>query len=63
NEVIPLSKLTAGLKRLEAIRVFILVLFLACMSKIQLWQDEGFDEIYLSIRRSDQDGGESGVKT
>ena len=62
EEVVALSKLTAGLKRLEAIRVFILVLFLACRGKIQLWQDENFGEIYMSITRYDQDGNESRVK-
>jgi chromatin segregation and condensation protein Rec8/ScpA/Scc1 (kleisin family) len=62
NDIIPLSKLTAGLRRLEAIRVFLLVLFLACRSKIQLWQEEGFDEIYLSVKRCGPDG-EAGVKT
>jgi len=62
EEVVALSKLTAGLKRLEAIRVFILVLFLACRGKIQLWQDENFGEIYMSIIRHDQDGNEARVK-
>lgn len=55
NDIVPLSKLTTGLKRLEAIRVFLLVLFLACRSKIQLWQEENFGEIYLSIKRYDLD--------
>lgn len=55
NEIISLSELTAGLKRLEAIRVFILVLFLACRDKIQLWQDEVSGEIYLSVKRSGPD--------
>ena len=62
EEVVPLSKLIARLKRLEAIRVFILILFLACRGKIQLWQDENFGEIYVSITRFDRDGNESRVK-
>lgn len=62
NEVISLSKLTAGLKRLEAIRIFVLVLFLACRGKIQLWQDKNFGEIYISIIRGDPDGGEARAK-
>ena len=56
DEVIPLSKLTIGLKRLEAIRMFLLILFLACRNKIQLWQEKDFEEIYLSVKRSDTDG-------
>ncbi len=62
NEVIPLSRLTAGLKRIEAIRVFLLVLFLACRSRIQLWQEEGLDEIYLSIKKGEVNGGKARVK-
>lgn len=59
--VVSLSKLTAGLKRLEAIRVFLLILFLACRDRIQLWQDEEFGEIYLSVKRGDINGGEAGL--
>ena len=62
DEVISLSKLIAGLRRLEAIRVFILVLYLASRGKIQLWQDENFGEIYLSITRHDRDGSEARVE-
>jgi segregation and condensation protein A len=46
---IPLSDLDDGLSRLEFVRVFILVLFLACKGRIQLWQDEEFGEIYVSL--------------
>jgi len=46
---IPLSDLDDGLSRLESIRVFILILFLACDGRIQLWQDEEFGEIYISL--------------
>jgi len=59
--VIPFSKLTAGLKRLELIRVFLLVLFLACRGKIQLWQEEDFGEIYISLRRRDLNDDGAGV--
>lgn len=62
DEVVALSKLTAGLKRLEAIRVFLLILFLACRGKIQLWQEEDFGEIYLSVKKGDLNGGEARVK-
>lgn len=63
DETISLSKLTAGLKRLEAIRVFLLILFLACRGKIQLWQEENFGEIYISAIRCDPDGSEARAKT
>jgi len=56
DEIIFLSRLIAGLKRLEAIRVFLLVLFLASKGKIRLWQDENSDEIYISVTRLDQNG-------
>lgn len=60
DEVISLSKLTAGFKRLEAIRAFLLILFLACRGKIQLWQDEDLGEIYISVKgRNLNDNGAS----
>lgn len=55
DEFIPFSKLITGLKRLESIRAFLLVLFLACRGKIQLWQEESSEEIYISVKRSDLD--------
>lgn len=62
DEVISLSKLTAGFKRLEAIRVFLLILFLACRDKIQLWQDEDLGEIYISVKGRSLDGSGAVVK-
>lgn len=62
DEVISLSKLTIGHKRLESIRVFLLILFLACSGKIQLWQEEDFGEIYLSVKRFNPDGDEARFK-
>ena len=49
EEVIPLSKLNKGLSKLEIIRTFILILFIACRGKIQLWQEKEFGEIYISV--------------
>lgn len=49
---IPLSDLDDGLSRLEFVRIFILILFLACNGRIQLWQDEEFGEIYVSLPES-----------
>lgn len=36
--------------RIEAIRTFVLLLFLAQRQKIWLWQEEEFGEIYISVR-------------
>ncbi|MFQ6075666.1 MAG: hypothetical protein ACE5Z5_05985 [Candidatus Bathyarchaeia archaeon] len=55
EETIPLSRITAGQGRIDAIRSFILVLFLANRGEIRLWQEEEFGEIYISLN----EGGES----
>jgi chromatin segregation and condensation protein Rec8/ScpA/Scc1 (kleisin family) len=47
--IIEFSTLTRGMGRLEAIRTFILLLFLAQDLKINLWQDEETEEIYITI--------------
>jgi len=49
EKIIPLSRLTSGLRKIEVIRTFLLVLFIACRGKIQLWQEEEFAEIYISL--------------
>jgi chromatin segregation and condensation protein Rec8/ScpA/Scc1 (kleisin family) len=47
--LIELSTLVKGVGRLEAIRTFILLLFLAQEAKINLWQNEETEEIYITI--------------
>lgn len=47
--IIEFSSLTKGISRLEAIRTFILLLFLAQNKKVNLWQDEETEEIYITI--------------
>jgi chromatin segregation and condensation protein Rec8/ScpA/Scc1 (kleisin family) len=47
--IIEFSTFTKGLSRLEAIRDFILLLFLAQNGKVNLWQDEETEEIYITI--------------
>lgn len=47
--IIEFSTFTKGLSRLEAIRDFILLLFLAQNGKINIWQDEETEEIYITI--------------
>ncbi|MDH5448194.1 MAG: hypothetical protein OEY24_05895 [Candidatus Bathyarchaeota archaeon] len=43
------TKLMLGKDRVEAIRTFILLLFLAQRQKVLLWQKEEFGEIYISV--------------
>jgi chromatin segregation and condensation protein Rec8/ScpA/Scc1 (kleisin family) len=47
--IIQFSTLIKGAERLEAIRTFILLLFLAQDSRVSLWQDEESEEIYIAI--------------
>jgi chromatin segregation and condensation protein Rec8/ScpA/Scc1 (kleisin family) len=47
--LIELSTLVNGVGRLEAIRTFILLLFLAQEGKINLWQNEETEEIYITV--------------
>jgi chromatin segregation and condensation protein Rec8/ScpA/Scc1 (kleisin family) len=47
--IIEFSTLIKGLTRLEAIRTFILLLFLAQNERLNLWQDEESEEIYITL--------------
>ncbi|MGQ9550853.1 MAG: hypothetical protein ACUVUE_00365 [Candidatus Bathycorpusculaceae bacterium] len=47
--IIGFSTLTAGAARLDAIRTFIVLLFLAQEGRVTLWQDEGSEEIYIAL--------------
>jgi len=47
--IIQFSTLIRGMTKLEAIRIFILLLFLAQNEKIGLWQDEETEEIYITV--------------
>jgi chromatin segregation and condensation protein Rec8/ScpA/Scc1 (kleisin family) len=62
--IIEFSTLTKGFTRLEGIRTFILLLFLAQDMKVSLWQDEETEELYiavgkLNIGRDEQSGSSS----
>ncbi|UCH31188.1 MAG: hypothetical protein JSV05_06700 [Candidatus Bathyarchaeota archaeon] len=48
NILLNFTKLVFGKNKLEIIRVFILLLYLAQRQKIWLWQDEEFGEIFIS---------------
>ena len=49
GELISFSKLTAGLERIEAVKTFIILLFLAQRGKIGLWQEEEIEELYITV--------------
>jgi len=51
GKAIVFSQITAGLERLEAIKRFITILFLAQRGKVSLWQREDSDEIYIIVSR------------
>jgi len=51
------SEIATSLKRLEQVRAFIILLFLACRGKLQLWQEEEFGEIYISLAEGGLDVG------
>lgn len=58
GEVMTFSKLTEGLSRLEIIRVFIVLLFMAQRGKVSLWQHEDLGEIYITLNA--EGGGVNG---
>ncbi len=47
--IIEFSTLMKNIERLEAIRTFIILLFLAQDGRVNLWQDEESEEIYIAI--------------
>lgn len=55
GEVITFSKLTRGLSRIEVIRTFIILLFMAQRGRVTLWQNEELSEIYVTLNA---EGGE-----
>lgn len=62
--IVEFSTLTKGARRLEAIRTFILLLFLAQEGKISLWQNEETEELYVAVGDLKLGtGGESGTRS
>jgi chromatin segregation and condensation protein Rec8/ScpA/Scc1 (kleisin family) len=47
--IIEFSTLIKGLARIEAVRTFILLLFLAQGKRVSLWQNEETEEIYIAV--------------
>ena len=49
GKVITFSKLASGLEKLDQIRNFIVLLFLAQKNKVTLWQEENSDEVFITV--------------
>jgi chromatin segregation and condensation protein Rec8/ScpA/Scc1 (kleisin family) len=47
--IIEFSTLTKGFVRIEAVRTFILLLFLAQDGRVSLWQNEETEEVYITV--------------
>jgi chromatin segregation and condensation protein Rec8/ScpA/Scc1 (kleisin family) len=47
--IIEFSTLIRGVARIEAVRTFILLLFLAQDGKVKLWQNEETEELYIAV--------------
>jgi len=47
--IIEFSTLVKGIARIEAVRTFILLLFLAQDGRVSLWQNEETEEIYIAV--------------
>ncbi len=47
--IVEFSKLVKGTPRIEGVRTFILLLFLAQEGKVSLWQDEETEELYIAV--------------
>ena len=56
--IIDFSTLTKGNKRMEAIRTFIILLFLAQEGKVSLWQNEETEELYITIGEMNNAGNQ-----
>ncbi len=52
------SKVIAGLEKLEAIKTFITLLFLAQTGKVVLWQEEDSSEIFITVPEGPVVGGD-----
>jgi chromatin segregation and condensation protein Rec8/ScpA/Scc1 (kleisin family) len=47
--IIEFSTIIKGVDRMEAVRTFILLLFLAQDGKVSLWQNEETEELYIAV--------------
>ena len=49
GKMVVFSKVVAGAGKLEAVKTFIVLLFLAQRGKVSLWQEENFGELYITL--------------
>ncbi len=49
GKLIAFSKIVAGLEKLEGIKTFIILLFLAQRGRVHMWQEEDFGELYITV--------------
>jgi len=49
GKIVVFSKVVAGVEKLEAVKTFIVLLFLAQRGKVSLWQEENFGELYITL--------------
>jgi chromatin segregation and condensation protein Rec8/ScpA/Scc1 (kleisin family) len=59
--IIEFSTLIKGTSRIEAIRTFILLLFLAQDGKVSLWQNEETEELYIAVGNLNVAGDEKTI--
>jgi chromatin segregation and condensation protein Rec8/ScpA/Scc1 (kleisin family) len=57
GDLIGFSKLVTGLEKIEAVKTFIILLFLAQRGKIGLWQEEDTEELYITVTGDPAFGG------
>lgn len=57
GEIISFSRLVKGLGRIEAIKTFLILLFLAQKRKVTLWQQDDFGEIYITLNEVAENWG------
>ena len=60
--IIEFSTLMKGAARMEAIRTFILLLFLAQYGKVSLWQNEETEELYIAVGNLNVAGDEKTIR-
>ena len=60
--IINFSTLIKGFDRMEAVRTFILLLFLAQDGKVSLWQNEESEEIYIAVGNVKGAGDEKAIR-
>ena len=49
GNIVAFSKVVAGVEKLEAVKTFIILLFIAQRGKVSLWQEENFGELYITL--------------